>query len=295
VAIVAAIVLLNSGGKDDPISTPPTPLANSGPFTGTFSVAFGPKVYGSGNPVANAPPATTETWRVRSECGDNGCVANASNDGKLAAKDLVFDKIGDSWLAVTTSTAPCKNIDAEAWNVISLEPQVDGTMTGEMTQSTTNACFNKRTVTFTRTGDADVGSLPDPATEPKRTPSPAEAFRGRYHNELVFSDGDKQEYDYDVKTACLRTGERCNSSFVDPTGDSADSMVFASGKWNRNIEYDATVCTTDGNRIILTGEFPLPQPTQDPIALLTGHTHQESTSPSCGDWEVEEKFIRSGD
>jgi serine/threonine-protein kinase len=98
-----------------------------------------------------------------------------------------------------------------------------------------------------------------------------------------------------VKTPCLRTGERCISHFLDPKDGSSKTLVFANGEWKRTSEYAATVCTTDGNRIVTTGEFPLPQPAEDPITLLTGHAHQDSTSPACKDWDYDERFVRTGD
>ena len=39
-------------------------------------------------------------------------------------------------------------------------------------------CANKRPVTFARTGDVDVNTLPDPATLPPPVVSLAEALRG---------------------------------------------------------------------------------------------------------------------
>src|ERR1700739_3163084 len=83
--------------------------------------------------------------------------------------------------------------------------QPAGTRSAECTTPTTNACGLKRAVTFTRTGDVDVTSLPDPASQPPRVVSPAEALHGRYHDTATSADGDKQEYDLAVRTDCVRT------------------------------------------------------------------------------------------
>ncbi|MDT5350228.1 MAG: hypothetical protein QOH91_3515, partial [Mycobacterium sp.] len=136
VAVVAAIALSNSGEDGpsplgrSPGATPSAP-ASTGPLTGGFTVALGPKTRANGTPVSNDPDATpySEPWRLRSACGANGCVATASTGGRYPAKDLVFDKVGDRWLAVANSRRKCANRDDdEAWNVIVLQQQADGSM-----------------------------------------------------------------------------------------------------------------------------------------------------------------------
>ena len=58
---------------------------------------------------------------------------------------------------------------AEIWVVYTLQPQPDGTLTGESVRASTNsACAAKRTVKFTRTGDADPNKVADPAVLPPR-------------------------------------------------------------------------------------------------------------------------------
>jgi serine/threonine-protein kinase len=185
VAIVAAIVLIKPEPKEQlcPNGGHKPECIIPGPLTGAFSVAFGPQLKSTGDLATDAPPAFTETWRLRSECGPENCVATAASSGQYASKSMVFDKVGDSWLAVSTSTASCKGVeDSEAWNAIWLDPESDGTMSGESTQSTNNGCYNKRTVTFTRTGDTDLSTLPDPARQAPRVVSPAAGLHGRYHN-----------------------------------------------------------------------------------------------------------------
>ncbi len=72
-----------------------------------------------------------------------------------------------------------------------LQPRPDGSLTGEHTRTTADQCAEKRTVTFTRTGDVDLDAdfytLPDPADLPPRVVSPAEALRGRYHITRTFT------------------------------------------------------------------------------------------------------------
>jgi serine/threonine-protein kinase len=57
-----------------------------------------------------------------------------------------------------------------------------------------------------------------------------------------------------------------------------------------------TVCESDGNvePAKNTGEFPLPQPPQDPITLLTGRGHEDSTA-ACSGGDYDQKFVRTGD
>ena len=57
------------------------------------------------------------------------------------------------------------------------------------TDKTSNGCFRKRTVAFTRTADTDISLLPDPASLPPRVVSPAEALHGSYDGELTYANG----------------------------------------------------------------------------------------------------------
>lgn len=114
-------------------------------------------------------------------CGGTGCVATGSRlkGERVFATSMVFDQLGSSWVAVALSTQPCNDTTSEIWEVFTLEARPDGTLVGEQTRTARNNCEERRTVTFTRTGDAPAG-LPDPATLPPRVPSVAEAFHGRY-------------------------------------------------------------------------------------------------------------------
>ncbi len=112
-AIVAAIVLSKPEPGADGAGEPPCPNGADnapvctlpGPFTGSYAVAFGPQFKSTGEAAPDAPPPFTETWRLRSECGpDDECVATAKSGGKFASDDLVFDQVGESWIAVSTSS-----------------------------------------------------------------------------------------------------------------------------------------------------------------------------------------------
>jgi hypothetical protein len=84
------------------------------------------------------------------------------------------------------------------------------------------------------------------------------------------------------------------SYFIDPvTG--VQPLVFGNGKWTRSDEYDATCSAGGTSHEKNSGEFPLPQPPQDPITLLTGHGHSESTGSACVGGDYDQKFVRTGD
>ena len=107
-------------------AAPPTTLANTGPLTGTFRVSMGPRLTGSGTPsTADGSEAYSETWQLRSLCTPAGCVATASTGGWYPVADLVFDNVGQRWLAVSTSRKQCGDRDDESFNAILLEPQPD--------------------------------------------------------------------------------------------------------------------------------------------------------------------------
>jgi hypothetical protein len=229
-------------------------------------------------------------------CRPTGCVATASRIGgdPTAVPTLVFDDVGGRWLAVGLGSDQCKNAPTEYWVVITLQPRPDGTLSGERSSDTNSVCADKRTVTFTRTGDVDVNSLPDPASLPARVVSPAEALHGRYHDTMTYTNGaTSPDNDYVVRTDCLRTGDRCMSDFHHP--GASETLMFANGIWTRNEEFDSP-CSTGGTaHSKFTADYPLPQPPQDPIAQLTGHGHVDSTGSSCVGGDFDEKFVRTGD
>jgi hypothetical protein len=280
-------------------AAPPARLANTGPLTGTFRVSMGPRLAGSGTPsAADGSEAYSETWQLRSLCTPAGCVATASTGGWYPVADLVFDNVGQRWLAVSTSRKQCGDRDDESFNAILLEPQPDGTLAGESTQATTGGCFSRRTVTFTRTGDTDVAQLPDPAGLASRKVSPAEAMRGRYDVEITYANRYKPRVQhYGVRTDCLRAGDRCMSFFLAPDG-SEESYVFANGAWTLNEEYEMTCSTGGSYRGAFSATVALPQPPQDPIPSLTGHGYDDVTQAvgsTCRSQSYDETFTRTGD
>jgi serine/threonine-protein kinase len=207
---------------------------------------------------------------------------------------LVFDQIHGRWLAVGVGSEECDDAPAEIWVVMTLQPHPDGTLTGETTGTTSNTCSGRQTVTFTRTGDVDVDSLPDPASLAPRVVSPAEGLRGRYHSTRKFTGGiGEMQGDYEVTTNCLRTGDRCMSYFHAP----ADfrPLVFNGGAWTLDTSNQG-YC--DDRRLFdlrATGQYPLPQPSQDPIPTLTGHGHWEQTGACAVSTDFDETFTRTGD
>ncbi|MBV8294081.1 MAG: serine/threonine protein kinase, partial [Mycobacterium sp.] len=169
--VFAGVTLFKHRSQSGTASPPATAAANTHSFTGTYRADYGPGTDLEGKPVAGAPPMTG-TWDVRSTCGSGGCVATASyvgGSGIVLVSNLVFDEVGGRWVAVGLGSTPCNNAPAEVWVVFTLQPQPDGTLSGETTRSTTNSCSaGKRSVTFTRTGDPDLAKVPDPAALPPR-------------------------------------------------------------------------------------------------------------------------------
>jgi serine/threonine protein kinase len=299
--VVAAIVVSNQGDSSPATTTggtstsqTSTAVPNTGPFTGTFTADFDQQLNFSGKPAEGGPPPYKETWRLRSVCRASGCVATASTGGQFPATEVVFDDVGGRWLAVAVSAGKCKNLDSEWWQVVSLQPRPDGTMSGEWISASAAGCYRRRNVTFARTGDTDVGSLTDPASQPPRVVSPTEALRGQYHTEMSFSSGAQtQVYDFGVRTDCLRTGVRCLSFFLNPVN--VLPLVFGNGKWTLSWDYE-TPCAIGGtSHVKIRADFPLPQPPQDPITLLTGSGTKEDTGSGCVGGDIKQKFVRTGD
>lgn len=295
--IVAGVTLLPHNNRT--ASAPSTTAAASAhTFTGTYRADYGPGTDLEGKPVAGAP-AMTANWGVRSTCGSGGCVATASylgGSGIVLVSNLEFDQVGGNWVAVGLGSTTCNDASVEVWVIFTLQPQADGTLSGETIRTTTNSCSSgKRTVTFTRTGDPDVARVPDPAALPPRAVSPAGALRGRYHEAITYANGNSApgQDDVTVRTECLRTGDRCMSLFHAPDG--VVPLVFSGGKWTRDDE-GTVPCNLGGMvHIKITAEYLLPDPLQDPIPVLTGHGQNVSTGSPCLGGDFEDKFVRTGD
>jgi serine/threonine protein kinase len=316
IGAIAAVVLLVAGGLAAVLhlthhpSLPPsaspaaTAPANAAPvgaqFSGTYRADYGPGTDLAGKPIAGAPTSAA-TWNVRAACGAGGCIATASvsgSGGVQLVSSMILDQVGGNWVGVALASAQCNNAAAEIWVVYTLQPRPDGTLSGDTTRAATNStCDAKRPVTFTRTGDSDPNSLPDPASLPPRAASQAQVLHGRYHETITFTSGDivPGQDDLTVETNCLRTGDRCMSLFSAPDG--VVTLMFATDKWTRN-EQGVTPCPKGGtSQITLTAEYPMPQQLQDPLQELDGQGRQDvapgSACPAGGD--LDDKFTRTGD
>jgi hypothetical protein len=149
-------------------------------------------------------------------------------------------------------------------------------------------------VTFTRTGGVDVNSLPNPAGQSARVVSPAESLHGSYHLTRTFTNGlPRQQSNLTVRTDCLRTGDRCMSYFH---GTAYVPMVFGAGNWIVDIAEDGT-CPESGSttHVKTAGKYPLPQPPQNPIMLLSGHGQLQQSPPCALSVNFDETFRRTGD
>ena len=303
-AVVAGFVLIGPDrhtGTPQASSTsaPPAPPANTGPLTGTFTVHMDQAYLGSGalNDATEAKP-WTEAWPFRSACSANGCVATAAGGDHADVESMVFDNVGGRWYAVGISHVDCGNPNDEAWNVISLAPQPDGTLTGESTRASADGCFMRRNVTMTRKGDADIWPLPDPTHLDPRAVSPAEALHGKYDGQVTYANGHQTVVrHYGVRTDCLRAGDRCMSFFLEADGGNR-SYVFANGTWTRNEDFQDT-CSLGGTyQATFTSTIALPQPPQDPIGSLVGHGYvavAPGSNVRCPSQAFDQTFNRTGD
>ncbi|VBA53462.1 Serine/threonine-protein kinase PknF [Mycobacterium attenuatum] len=272
------------------------PAAIAGPLNGIYRTDFGAIAGPDDAPDPTVTTALSATYGLRSVCRSATCVATATRLGgaSVTAPTLVFDEIGGRWVAVALASGECRGATAEFWQVFTLQRHADGTLVGEYTATARNVCADKRTVTFTRTGD-DVAAVPDPAGQRPRVPSPAEALHGSYHVTRTFKDVTPQRQSYlGVQTYCLRTGDRCISYFHGTVGGLP--LVFSGDKWTLDIDDDVRCAASDDlSHVKITAQYPLPQPLQDPIRLLTGHGHQQQSGSCAVDADFDETFTRAGD
>jgi serine/threonine kinase PknH len=300
IAVIGIVVGIALSGSDK--GSTPVPQPNSGPFTGTYNVAYGPQLDVTGKELKGGEPEATETWNLRSTCGTKGCAATAERSAGTAfdKPSLVFDLIGNRWYATTIIDAPesCNGKSEREWHWIYLREQPNGTLSGEWIEDSIG-CYIKRTATFTRTGDADIASVPDPAKLPPRKLTKALYLHGIYHSKVTVtgaSNKPPEEADYSVDTICLRNGDRCLSRFLQTDGSGRDQLfIFENGAWTRNTEED-TPCPAGGtSHTRLTAVFPLPDPAADPIPQLTGGGVSTVSGSACTGGHYDEVFTRTGD
>jgi eukaryotic-like serine/threonine-protein kinase len=301
IAVVAVAVIIKyhggSGGLSGPSTTSgPTDAAaaNTGPFTGTYHVSYGPRTDLDGRP-RNASAAGTETWLVRSTCDASGCAAIA--DRQRGGGQIVFDQVGGRWLAVESAIERCGDLpSAPTWNVYLLQPQTDGALSGTVSVGTASGCADMWTLAFTRIEGTDFGGLPDPAGLPARVVSPAEGLHGRYHFTETGQGVQTGQTDYQVLTACERTGARCMSMFHNPEQVMAD--VFDGGQWTEDTVGPNPCSDGVTQTVRWTTVIPLPPTPGDPITQLSGHGHLailKSNGSSCEDADYDVQMARTGD
>ena len=150
-------------------------------------------------------------------------------------------------------------------------------------------------LTHTSADPAAHASIADPAAQPPRVTSPAEALHGRYHKTATYANGNTNDYDYLVQTYCLRTGQRCFSAWTPPDSGGSSTFVFEDGRWVRADAYDTDCTTGDRTHVDITEQHPLPQLPQDPITLLTGHGHKTNGGACPFNADFDETLQRTGD
>lgn len=283
--------------------------AKTGPaLEGTFKVDVGPTATPDGKPVAGT--ARTETWAARSVCKGTECVAtvavvNPQDPAGPPLQTMVFDYLGGDWLMVREAPDKCKvgdvETDVQGWTVISLKPQLDGSMTGEYTWATAPAlCANKRAIHLTPTTGSGVSiTAPDPAAEPPLRQSPGAALRGTYTYSQTYPETGQTfpPNDYKATTYCLRTGDRCVILMATVDTNNLFVMLYGDGRFTANFPEGDAECTDGIGKVRQRSrdDLPLPQGPQDPIMALAGTSFQEYTGDCPAQVELDVKLQRIGD
>jgi serine/threonine-protein kinase len=285
VTIVVAVI-----GKGHP----PRP---SGPLDGTYVVDFAAQTTPTGQPGGTADGGR-ETWVIRSACPDGHCVATASKlDGSASSTStLVFDEVDGRWTAISATPGPCQGVSAELWESVSLQSRPDRSLQGEFIVRSAPGCARTQRVTFTRTGDVKGGaSIADPSTQPPWVVSPAQALYGRYRETDTYAaSGRNAEVDFDVQTYCLRTGQRCLSYWQN--ANDTKVLVFTPNAWVLATTRSESACQNGGRaHRDITLQYPLPQPPQDPITLVTGRGHYTVTGDCPFNSDFDSRVQRTGD
>ncbi|MFZ0832163.1 MAG: serine/threonine protein kinase, partial [Mycobacterium sp.] len=288
VALVTLFIAVNGGGQN------PRP---GGPIDGTYAVEFASATRPNGQPYANAPGGQ-EKWVIKSACRNGVCVATASkiSGSESTVSALVLDKIGGRWTSVDATSGTCQDAPTEYWESLSLEQRSDGSLQGDYIVRSTTSCARNQQVGFTRTGGVQDGvAIADPERQPPRVVSPAQSLHGRYQEtDNYVTDRRTAAASFDIQSYCLRTGDRCLSFWQNP--DDVKNLLFSNDKWVLTNTTSDAECQNGGsaNREISL-EYPLPQPKQDPIALLTGRGHYTLTGACPFASDFDSRVERTGD
>jgi hypothetical protein len=314
VVIVAAMVVLGvyAGCSTRQAATgqqQKTQTTKPGPIDGMYSVDYGrtTAIDGSGGVEGGQ---RTDTWVIRSTCRESGCVAAASvvnpnNPAAPAQTTRIFDQIGSRWVYTGREDQACEpspgvKLQGTAWWWIVLEPKPDGTMSGTSSYVTTvGGCNSRQMITVHGAGDPDPKiHVPSPDGQPPRVVSPAAALHGQYtYTESYAPTHQVFEPDHmAADTECLRTGDACVTTMLAPNGSKIMVMTFADGRWTEVVSSPRDC--SDGSGVAqqtTTRDFPLPDPPQDPIPLLTGQIKQDITGACAANFVLDAKFERTGD
>jgi len=267
------------------------------PLNGIYTVEFGTAERPDAQSNANQSGGS-ETWVIKSACQTEGCVATASkvSGSRSAASTMVLDELGGHWVAVSAAQGSCMNSQTEVWEAMSLQLRPDGTLDGDFVVRSTASCAADQQVQFTRVGDLKPdASVADPRKQPPRVPSPAQGLHGNYQETDTYAAGGRNaEVNFAVATYCLRTGDRCLSYWQNP-GDTK-ILLFAKNQWVlADTSQDAKCTNGSPARAQITLNYPLPQPAQDPVTLLTGRGHYTVTGECPFNSDFDSRVQRTGD
>lgn len=295
VAVLVGVVLLatysNGGSSQSPRAI----------FDGTFTATYGSQTNAAGKPISYSDDGSaTLTWVVRSACDGDNCVATAKTVDRPGGQiEATFDLVDGRWLAVYRRTDPegCANA-SDFWVTFSLESSSSTSLSGNLRGAWADGarCLTSGPVTFTRTGDADPDvETSDPAAQPRRVQSPAQALFGRYRYVAAYTTGETFKFDFNGRTDCLRSGQACLGYFHDSDGRNSVALILTDGQFESSASTEGKKCT-DGAayRSDFQSHWPLPQPPQDPITSLRGDGTRLDTGGCTGSGQFSVTMTRVG-
>jgi serine/threonine-protein kinase len=289
IAAVATILLVVSGGETNP--------RRPGTFDGTYAVDFGADQTPDGQPYGN-PSGGPEQWVIKSACQAEGCVATASKVSGSQSSD-VDDGARQDRRTLDGGQRETRDMYEQSGRI--LGDDVPAAIAGRNAERRIHRSLDEQlchqpAVKFTRTGDVETNvSMADPAAQPARVASPAAGLHGRYQETDTYADGGRNaEVNFDIQTYCLRTGDRCLSYWRNL--NDTKILVFSQNQWVlANTSADATCKNGSRARSKISLQYPLPQPPQDPITLLTGRGHYTVTGECPYSSDFDSRVVRTGD
>ncbi|MDG4663428.1 hypothetical protein [Mycobacterium sp. 236(2023)] len=245
-------------------------------------------------------------WVFQTACDEDSCVAaggmiaDPENPGAPLKDARVADYVDGRWVMihrsenVVTCTGPNgEELRADGWSIWDIAIAPDMSLRPTITTVGVGDCPSVNVVTPVMTRVADrlpEFPVPDPTQQPPRTVAAATGFHGSYTSTRTRrgQDAEPEVADRNVRTYCLRTGDRCATTATTPGEPGAEFahlsvFTFGDGKFVRSTIPLPSPCA-DGVPGAATEAqtLNLPAGTENPFPEVRGAVVKNFTAGCAG-------------